>query len=207
MGMKLTDLLILLCISFSLYAWGGRSTDLAFNAHAFFSGSYHTVITGLFVHGDLFHLTGNMIFLYIFGSSLEEDMGAGRTAAVFFTSGVLSFLLSIPFYPGAKMVGASAAIFALMAAVLLVRRPEFSLQFISPIGPLALLFLIFNIVAIHNGEKSNIAYISHVIGFVIGISFGIRWNEQWKKSLIYTLVLLIVYVILYNYLKMWFVLP
>lgn len=198
--MKLTNLLILLCTSFSLYAWS-TPDNLAFSEHALFHGRYYTLLTGLFIHATLFHLAGNMLFLYVFGSILENEVGALRFASVFFTGGVLSFILSIPFYPKVNMVGASAAIFAVMAAVLLVRRPRYSIQFLSPAGPLALLYFIFNITSI--GSGGNVAYISHVIGFVIGLLFGAQWNKEWRKSLMFTLLLLAVYIVLYNYLKTW----
>lgn len=199
--MKLTDLLILLCFAFSLYAWstpGG--TGLAFSEYALFHDGYYTLLTGIFVHANLAHLLGNMLFFYIFGHILEDEVGAQRTAAVFFTGGIISFILSMPFYPGASMVGASAAIFAIMAAVLLVRQPGFSLQFLSPIGPMVLLFFIFNIFAIRDGAIGNVAYVSHIIGFVIGLFFGARWNKNWIKSLLFTLVLLAAYIALYYYL-------
>ncbi len=99
------------------------------------------------------------------------------------------------------MVGASAAIFSVMAAVLLVRRPGLSFQFLSPIGPLAVLFFIFNIVAIQRGAMGNVAYVAHVIGFIIGLFFGARWNKKWVESFLFTLLLLAIYIILYNYLK------
>lgn len=198
--MKFTNLLILLCTTFTLYSWS-TPDNLAFSGYALFHGGYYTLITGLFVHANIVHLAGNMLFLYIFGNILENEVGALRVASVFFTGGVLSFILSIPFYPGADMVGASAAIFAVMAAVLLVRRPGYSFQFLSPVGPLALLYFIFNIADI--GSGGNVAYISHVIGFVIGLFFGARWNIEWKKSLLFTLLLLAVYIVLYNYLKIW----
>ncbi len=201
--MKLTDLLILLCVAFSLYT-RGMPNSLAFSEYALFHGGYYTLLTGIFVHAGTVHLIGNMLFLYIFGNILEDEVGALRFACVFFTGGMLSFVLSIPFYPGANMVGASAAIFAVMASVLLIRRPSVSFQFLSPIGPITLLFFIFNIIAIKNGEQENVAYISHVIGFVTGLFFGAQWNKEWKRCLLYTLVLLAVYIMLYNYLRMQF---
>jgi len=196
--MKITNFLILLCVSITLYSWGAKE-NLAFSEYALFNGGFYTLITGLFVHANLVHLVGNMIFLYVFGNILEDDVGASNTALVFFTGGVLSFILSIPFYPGANMLGASAAIFSVMAALLLVRRPGYSFQFLSPIGPLALLYFIFNIMAVKNAPGDNVAYMSHVFGFVIGLFFGARWNEKWKESLLLTILLLVVYLILYNY--------
>lgn len=200
--MKLTDFLIVLCAAFSIYAWN-TSGSLAFSAYALFNGTYYTLLTGIFVHANTVHLAGNMLFLYAFGRFLEEEVGALRLSAVFFAGGMLSFIFSIPFYPGANMMGASAAIFAVMASVLLIRHPGLTYQFLSPVGPLALLFFIFNIFAIHNGQQGNVAYVSHVIGFVIGLFFGAGWNKEWKKSLFYTLLLLALYIVLFNYLKIW----
>jgi len=198
--MKFTNFLIILCVSITLYAWDAKE-NLAFSEYALFNDGYYTLITGLFVHGNLMHLVGNMIFLYVFGNSLEDEVGAFNTALVFFMGGVLTFILSIPFYPGANMLGASAAIFSVMAALLLVRRPVLSLQFLSPIGPLALLYFIFNIIAVKNETGSNVAYMSHVLGFVIGLFFGVRWNKKWRESLLLTILLLAGYLLLYNYLN------
>lgn len=198
--MKLTNLLIISCIFFSLYFWGSKE-NLAFSEYALLHGAYYILLTGLFVHANFLHLFGNMFFLYAFGNSLEDEVGASNMAAVFFSGGILSFLLSIPFYPGANMVGASAAIFSVMSALLLARRPGYSAQFLSPIGPIALLYLFFNIIDIANNTGGNVANISHVIGFIIGMFFGAQWNKKWRESLFFTLVLLACYIILFNYLK------
>ena len=200
--MKFTNFLIILCVSLSLYFWGTKE-NLAFSEYALFHGAYYTLLTGLFVHANFAHLAGNMVFLYVFGNSLEDEVGAFNTALVFFTGGILSFIFSIPFYPEANMVGASAAIFSVMAALLLVRRPGYSVQFLSPIGPLALLYFIFNIIAVKNDTGGNVAYLSHIIGFMIGMIFGAKYNKKWKKSLFFTVGLLICYIIVYSYLKKW----
>ncbi len=196
----ITNILILLSTVFSVYAWVTQN-NLAFSGYALFHGGYYTLITGIFVHANPVHLAGNMLFLYVFGNSLEDELGGRRTGTVFFTGGILSFILSVPVYPGAQMVGASAAIFSVMAALLLVRTPRFSISFLSPIGPLIIVFFIFNTIAIQKGEAGNVAYISHAIGFIIGLFFGASWNKKWKKSLLFTLTLLVIYIVLYNYLR------
>lgn len=197
----ITNLLILLSVTFSLYAWLTQN-NLAFSEYALMHGDYHTLLTGLFVHANPVHLIGNMLFLYVFGKGLEDEVGDKRTLNTFLTGGILSFILSIPFYPGAEMVGASAAIFSVMAALLLCRRPKFALRFLSPTGPLIIVFFIFNIVAIQTGEGGNTAYVSHVLGFITGVVFGASWNKKWKESLLYTLLLLVIYIVLYNYIRM-----
>jgi len=196
----ITNVLILLSAAFSFYAWFTQN-NLAFSEYALMHGGYFTLLTGLFVHANPVHLVGNMLFLYVFGNILEDEVGDRRTGAVFFTGGVLSFILSIPFYPDAQMVGASAAIFSVMSALLLVRPPKFSPRFLSPTGPLIIVFLIFNIFSIQKEEAGNVAYISHAIGFVIGLFFGASWNKKWKESLLYTLLLLAIYIFVYNFLR------
>jgi len=100
------------------------------------------------------------------------------------------------------MVGASAAIFSLMAALLLAANPDIP-SIPLPIGPLALLYLFFNIISVKNNTGGNVANISHIIGFVIGMFFGAQWNKKWRESLFLTLALLAGYIISYISLKEW----
>ena len=37
---------------------------------------YLTLLTSMFMHGGLMHLLGNMLFLWIFGDNVEDDLGA-----------------------------------------------------------------------------------------------------------------------------------
>ena len=85
-------------------------------------GRVLTLVAALFVHANVLHLVGNMLFLFVFGNTLEKTVGPGKYLMVFFTGGILSFILSLPFMPhGTGMLGASAAIFSL--ATWLLQRP------------------------------------------------------------------------------------
>ncbi len=190
----ITGLLILLSLFFSLYAWTTQDPTLAFTSTALLHGDYYTLLTGIFVHATPLHLAGNMIFLYVFASTLEEEIGPAKTLLAFLTGGVLSFLASIPFYPpGTPMVGASAAIFTLTAIAMLTRPLNFSLIFLMPVGLVALLYFLYNLLALEHGPHGNIAYTAHVIGFLIGLPLGIKWSPQWQRNLKITLILLAVY--------------
>jgi len=52
---------------------------------------------------------------------------------------------------------------------------------------------LYNALAVYFNLQSNVAYVSHVIGFSLGIPFGIAWSPDWKKNLAISVVLLIVY--------------
>jgi len=136
-----------------------------------------------------------MLFLYAFGNTLEKEVGAGKTMLAFFVGGVLSFLLGVFAYPpDVYLVGASAAIFALTAAVMLVKPLKFSFIFLMPLGLVALIYIIYNVIAVYTGVEGNVAYISHVVGFAVGIPFGAVWTKNLKRNLLITLGLLILYV-------------
>ncbi|MBW6519288.1 MAG: rhomboid family intramembrane serine protease [ANME-2 cluster archaeon] len=86
--MKLTYFLIFLCTSISLYAWINPDLNLAFSLMTLMRGNYYTLVTAIFVHADFLHLAGNMVFLYLFGTFLEDEIGPLRTGIAFFTGGI-----------------------------------------------------------------------------------------------------------------------
>jgi membrane associated rhomboid family serine protease len=55
-----------------------------------------TPVTAIFVRASLMHLVGNMIFLYVFGNTLESVENSRRMLGAFFLGGTLSFVLSLP---------------------------------------------------------------------------------------------------------------
>ena len=198
--MNKITLVIIACILVSLYYWFGGQADsttqyFAFSTANLLNGRIWTLVTALFLHADILHLAGNMIFLYAFGNALEKEVGAGKTYLAFFAGGILSFLLGVFFYdPSVFMVGASAAIFTLTAVVMLVKPLKFSFIFLMPLGLVAIIYIIYNVVAVQSGVEGNIAYISQVIGFAIGVPFGIAWTKNLVKNLLITLGLLILYI-------------
>jgi len=202
-----TNLLILLCVLTSLFSWYVNSeviTDsLVFRGTDFFQGKFWTAVTALFIHGNLIHLIGNMLFLYVFGNTLEDEFGATKTLAVFFIGGVFSFILSTFFYGlETVMIGASAAIFTLMAIVMLTKPLKFSWLFFMPLGLVALLYLLFNIAATYYMMDGNIGYLAHIIGFIIGFPFGISWSRgKWVRNLLITILVLIAYLVVMNLLS------
>jgi len=138
-----------------------------------------------------------MIFLFVFGNTLEKEIKATKTLTAFFIGGALSFLLSIFFYDSSTpMIGASAAIFTLTSIVMLVKPLKFSFFFLMPQGLVAIIYFLYNMTAVYFGIQGGVAYISHVIGFIIGIPLGIAWSEKWVVNLVITIGLLLFYLCL-----------
>lgn len=145
-----------------------------------------TLATALLIHADWLHLTGNLLFLLIFGLPAERVLGARRFAALFILGGALAnaaALLALD-GPRAVVVGCSGAVSALMG-VYLALFPKARLGFVLPlglflefvrtpaswlIGPWAALQLAFTVVGPGFG---TVAWSAHLAGFVIGLLFGL----------------------------------
>ena len=203
--MRATNVLIILCFLASLYAWylGSKNPELvqeylAFSLKNLEAGRIWTLVTGIFVHANLVHLLGNMIFLYVFGNTLESiSNDSKRMLIAFFLGGLLSFLLSIPFFPpDTTFVGASAAIFTLTAVVMLMKPLRWSWLLLMPVGLVAVLYFLYNAVAVYYQYQSNVAYISHIIGFSLGLPLGIAWSSQWKRNLLISIGLVLIYFVI-----------
>ena len=83
-------------------------------------------LTSLFVHAGIFHLVGNMIFLFLFGCCVEDMIGRVRFAGMYLAGGIIASLAYIAFSPEhfsslIPMGGASGAISACMGMYLLLR--------------------------------------------------------------------------------------
>jgi membrane associated rhomboid family serine protease len=79
---------------------------------------YLPFLTTLFIHGGWLHILGNMWFLKIFGSKVEDRMGHSRFLLFYLVVGVLASVFYIHFSPRSSMpvIGASGAIAGVMGA-------------------------------------------------------------------------------------------
>lgn len=113
---------------------GLRGPDIA-------SGDWWRVITGGFLHAGFLHLLFNMYVLYVAGSILEPGIGTPRFLAIYFVSLVAGSLGALIVDPNSLTVGASGAIFGLMAAVIIVARGRGVEQLAQQFG----VFIILNL--------------------------------------------------------------
>ena len=144
---------------------------------------WHTLVTSMFLHGGWMHLIGNMLFLWIFGDNLEDEMGHGRFALFYLVSGLGAGLAHVLAAPGSPVptVGASGAIAGVMGGYLLLfPKAKVDILFIFivffrivPIPAWIMLGLWFAM-QLFNGVGANpdtggVAYWAHAGGFVIGL--------------------------------------
>ena len=140
-----------------------------------------TLITSMFLHANLLHVGGNMLFLWIFGNNVEDKLGELKFLVVYFASGIGGSLLQIFVTPDSTvpMLGASGAISGLLAAYVLYFPRARILTFVVPFFIFTLPAYVFigywialqalnaflNIGAIGGG----VAFFAHVGGFGTGL--------------------------------------
>ncbi len=85
-------------------------------------GLFVTLLTSQFLHGGLFHLGSNMLYLWIFGDNVEDRLGHSRFLSLYLGSGVLAAVTQLVMTPHSSvpMIGASGAIAGVLGAYLLL---------------------------------------------------------------------------------------
>lgn len=144
------------------------------------------LVTALFIHADWLHLTGNLLFLIIFGVPAERALGSRRFLFLFVVGGALANLVGALTLAAAvsPIVGSSGAVWAVIGAYLAL-FPRARLGLVLPLGVFlefvripaslligfwALLQLLFTYVGPAFGA---IAWWTHIAGFLIGIVFAL----------------------------------
>lgn len=81
-----------------------------------------TLLTSMFLHGNLMHIIGNMLFLITFGDAVEEALGHWRFALYYLFWGLVAAATQVFVDPGASAptLGASGAIGGVLGAYLLL---------------------------------------------------------------------------------------
>jgi membrane associated rhomboid family serine protease len=76
------------------------------------------IFASMFLHAGWLHLLGNMLFLFVFGRSIEDRYGHGKFVLIYFASGLVAALTHIFFNAGSRVptIGASGAIAGVLGA-------------------------------------------------------------------------------------------
>jgi membrane associated rhomboid family serine protease len=81
-----------------------------------------TLLTYMFFHGDILHLAGNMLFLWVFGDNVEDAMGHIKFLIFYLACGVFAGLVHAWIEPSSDipLIGASGAVAGVIAAYLVL---------------------------------------------------------------------------------------
>lgn len=146
-----------------------------------------SVFTSMFLHGGFGHLGGNMLYLWIFGDNIEDELGHFRYLIFYLLCGVIATVVQVAFnaLTGGAMdvpnIGASGAIAGVLGGYLMM-FPRVQVMTVIPIllfmripripalGVLGFWFVmqLFNGLQNVGAQGGGVAFFAHVGGFVAG---------------------------------------
>ena len=147
------------------------------------SGQVYRLVTGMFMHGSIWHLLCNMYSLYVIGCATENYFGKKKFLLIYFVSGIIGSMFSCIFNTSWSL-GASGAIFGLMGALCYFGyyyRLYMGKALYSEIIPVIVLNLALSLIV------SNIDFYAHIGGLIGGvfitIGLGIKNNTDKQSSI------------------------
>lgn len=152
--------------------------------------SISTLFSSMFLHGDIFHLLGNMWFLYLFGFAVEGRLRTFKFLIVYVVAGLAGSISQVliwgPMAPDTPGIGASGAIMGVLGAALYM-FPFGQVNFVywfwysygvftAAMWAVGLIYIGENVLmALLVGTKANVGYLAHIGGaaggFVAAMAF------------------------------------
>lgn len=151
-----------------------------------------TIITHMFLHDGLWHVFGNMLWLWMFGYIFQDLTGNRKIFPVFFyggMAGALAFVLAYNFLPGLKpfmpnqfALGASAGVMAIAVATTVVAPGYRIFPMLNggiPLWVITAIYLIIDLATIPGDNPGG--HIAHLAGALGGFLFiyAFRRGYDW----------------------------
>lgn len=141
---------------------------------------YFNFLSSMFMHGDIMHIFGNMLFLWIFGDNLENLLGHIRFAAFYIACGLAAALAQIIMDSDSviPMLGASGAISGVLGGYVLlfpqrqVRALIFNFLTTVPAFVAIGIWIAYQLIVgyLTPAGTGGVAYAAHIGGFIAGVA-------------------------------------
>ena len=155
---------------------------------------YLTLLSSMFMHGSWMHIIGNMVYLFIFGDQIEDELGHFKFLVFYLLSGFAAAAAQIGAEPNSIIpcVGASGAIAGVLGAYLILhpKNQVRVLVFQSMMHVPAIIVLVmwgvmqfFGQLTALIGHHTGVAYMAHLGGFVVGLAVACFMRAaKWRRS-------------------------
>lgn len=138
-----------------------------------------TLLTYLFIHADILHLLGNMLFLRAFGDNVEDAFGHVRFALFYFIAGAFAGLAHAVAHPlsPAPLIGASGAVAGVVAAYVML-HPRVTLWVLTlgrvpikvPAWAAVGAWIVFQLYNVWVQRDDQVAWYAHLGGLACGFA-------------------------------------
>ena len=137
-----------------------------------------TWLTYAFVHNDIFHLGGNMLFLWVFGDNVEDALGHVRFLIFYLLCAAAGAALHGILVPASEvpLIGASGAIAGVVAAYLML-HPRVKIWVLAfariplrvPAWIVLTLWIGFQVLMLLAQGEEQVSWACHVGGILAGV--------------------------------------
>ncbi|MBL0135010.1 MAG: rhomboid family intramembrane serine protease [Chitinophagaceae bacterium] len=147
-----------------------------------------TIFTYMFMHDGVFHMIGNLLWLWMFGFILQDLIGSRPIIPLFIYGGLvggLFFFACVNIFPGLKSIvasgtleGASAGVMAIAwAATMLAPNYRFFPMILGgiPLWVITVIYVLIDLAGIANFSNAG-GHISHIGGALFGIAY--MWQKR-----------------------------
>jgi membrane associated rhomboid family serine protease len=141
---------------------GSVVIDFGLYGPAVAEGEWYRLLTGGFLHAGIIHIGFNMLLLFLLGRMLEPALGTPRFLVLYFASLLAGAFGALLLSPDSLTVGASGAVFGLIAAAFVIARGRGMDQLAAQLGFLIVLNLVFTF------GRSDISVGGHLGGLIGG---------------------------------------
>jgi membrane associated rhomboid family serine protease len=160
---------------------------------------WQPLLLAMFLHGGVWHLAFNLLFLWVFGPGVEDKLGRVKYLAFYLCCGVLATLAHVITHPmsDVPVIGASGAIAGVLGAYLILLPRSWILTYLPPIFlfpvPAPLFLILWFVGQVVNGlwalplgivqrDGSDVAWMAHLGGFAAGVIWAWRYKPWWKAK-------------------------
>jgi membrane associated rhomboid family serine protease len=145
-----------------------------------------TLLSSMFMHADLLHLGGNMVFLWVFGDNVEHRAGPILFLVAYLAAGLVGSLAQIWSSTESPIptLGASGAISGVLGAYIVLfpgnRVTVFMFRFLTQVPALVAIgiWIAFQLFANFTAPVGGggVAYLAHIGGFAAGVVAGLLFR-------------------------------
>jgi membrane associated rhomboid family serine protease len=162
--------------------------------------SFPDLLSSLFLHTGWLHVVGNMLYLWIFGDTVEDRLGHARFLTLYLACGAAAGLGHVAFDPSSSIpaIGASGAISGVLGAYFVlyphsrILTAVYLIVFLDLVEIPAIVYLgIWFVLQVASGVGSigltadgGLAIWSDVVGFAAGAALGWLWRgnvDYWRR--------------------------
>jgi membrane associated rhomboid family serine protease len=161
-------------------------------------GVARDLITSMFLHGGWMHLLSNMLYLWIFGNNIEDEIGPVRYILFYLVCGIAASLAQVVASPDVRVptIGASGAIAGVLGAYIVlfpsarVLSVVFLFYFIRFVEIPAIIVLGFwfilqffsGLASLSGPQMGGVAYFAHIGGFVVGLALIFLFRARGRRG-------------------------